>query len=77
MPGITIDESRVVHIFREAEGHFREDTDANRRLLIEVASREANFLGTDQASNDWYAKIAPTALRSGCAFAAAKSLTAG
>ena len=56
MPGITIDESRVVHIFREAEGHFREDTDANRRLLIEVASREANFLGTDQASNDWYAE---------------------
>ena len=56
MPGITIDESRVVHIFREAEGHFREDTDANRRLLIDVASRGTNFLGTDRAGNDWYAE---------------------
>ena len=56
MPGITIDESRVVHIFREADGHFREDTRANRRLLIEVASRGTNFLGTDRAGNDWYAE---------------------
>jgi len=56
MPGITIDESWVVHIFREAEGHFREDTDANRRLLIDVASRGTNLLGTDRAGNDWYAE---------------------
>ena len=56
MPGITIDETRVAHIFREAEGHFPEDTDANRRLLVEVAGRATNFLGTDQADNDWYAE---------------------
>jgi hypothetical protein len=56
MPGIAIDESRVGHIFRDADGHFRKDTDANRRLLIEVASRATNFLGADRAGNDWYAE---------------------
>ena len=56
MPRLTIDESKVRHIFRNAEGHFREDTDANRRLLIDVASRRTNFLGTDRVGNDWYAE---------------------
>ena len=56
MPGPIIDESRVRHIFRNAEGHFREDADANRRLLIDVASRRTNFLGTDRIGNDWYAE---------------------
>ena len=56
MPDLTIDETKLGHIFRDAEGHFREDTDANRRLLIEVASRRENFLGTDRAGNDWYAE---------------------
>ena len=54
MPSVTIDENRAGHIFREADGHFREDTDANRRLLIEVASRHTNLLGTDRAGNVWY-----------------------
>ncbi len=56
MPDITIDETRVDHIFRDTEGHFREDTDANRRLLIEVTSRRANVVGTDRAGNTWYAE---------------------
>jgi hypothetical protein len=56
MPAITIDERRRSHIFRDAQGHFREDTEANRRLLIEVASRAENFLGTDHAGNAWYAQ---------------------
>jgi hypothetical protein len=56
MSALAIDESKVAHIFRDAEGHFREDTDANRRLLIDVASRRTNFLGTDWAGNDWYAE---------------------
>ena len=56
MAALTIDENKVGHIFRDAEGHFREDTAANRRLLIEVASRWANFLGTDRAGNAWYAE---------------------
>jgi hypothetical protein len=56
MPDITIDETRVDHIFRDTEGHFREDTDANRRLLIQVASRRANAVGTDRVGNTWYAE---------------------
>ena len=56
MPTITIDETRRDHIFREAEGHFREDNDVNRRILIDVASRRANFLGTDRAGNAWHAE---------------------
>jgi len=56
VPSITIDEDRFGHIFREAEGHFREDSDVNRRILIDVASRRANFLGTDRAGNAWYAE---------------------
>lgn len=41
-------------MFRDAKGRFREDTDANRRLLIEAASRPANLLGTDRAGNVWH-----------------------
>ena len=40
--------------YSETEGHFREDTEANRRSLIEVASTPANFIGTDRVGNDWY-----------------------
>jgi hypothetical protein len=29
MPGVTIDESRAAHIFRDADGHFREDNAVN------------------------------------------------
>ncbi len=56
MPTITIDESRGNHIFRDAEGHFREDNDVNRQILTDVANRRANFLGTDRAGNAWYAE---------------------
>jgi hypothetical protein len=57
MPEITIDETRLGHIFRDAIGHFREDTPANRQALIEVANRESNFLGTDARGNDWFAGL--------------------
>jgi hypothetical protein len=56
MAAFTIDESRVGHIFRDAEGHFREDSDVNRQILIDVASKRTNFLGTDRAGNAWYAE---------------------
>jgi hypothetical protein len=56
MVEITIDETRVGHIFRDAIGHFSEDTRVNRRSLIEAASRESNFLGTDRFGNDWFAE---------------------
>ena len=56
---ITIDESRVDHIFREAEGHFREDTAVNRQTLLDVASRPSNLLGTDRFGNAWFAELGP------------------
>jgi filamentous hemagglutinin len=56
MPTITIDESRLGHIFREAQGHFREDNAVNRQTLIDVANRPANLLGTDHFGNAWFAE---------------------
>jgi filamentous hemagglutinin len=56
MAAITIDESRVGHIFRDAEGDFREDSDVNRQILIDVANKRTNLLGTDRAGNAWYAE---------------------
>lgn len=55
-PEATIDEGRAHHIFRNAEGHFRDDTEANRQRLLQVVSKPTNFLGTDRAGNDWYAE---------------------
>jgi filamentous hemagglutinin len=57
MPTITIDESRLGHIFREAAGHFREDNGVNRQTLIDVANQPANLLGTDRFGNAWFAEI--------------------
>jgi len=57
MPTITIDETRRDHIFRQAEGHFREDNAVNRQTLIDVANRPANLLGTDRFGNAWFAEI--------------------
>ena len=57
MRAVTIEESRVGHIFRDARGHFREDTAANRQILIDVAARPDNFHGTDRFGNDWFADM--------------------
>jgi filamentous hemagglutinin len=56
MSALKIDERRTLHIFRDAEGHFREDSPVNRRALLEVASRPANLLGTDRFGNSWFAE---------------------
>jgi hypothetical protein len=56
MMSVTMDESRVRHIFRNAEGHFREDTALNRRILIDVANRAGNFIGTDRFGTDWFSE---------------------
>jgi len=43
-------------MFRDAEGHFREDNAVNRQRLISTASRQANSVGTDRFGNAWYAE---------------------
>lgn len=55
----TIDESRKGHIFRDKEGHFKEDNKENRREFENTANDPDNKLGTDQYGNDWYAKTGP------------------
>jgi hypothetical protein len=55
-PPISIDESRLRHIFRAADGHFPTDTTANRRLLLFVAGNPANRLGEDRFGAVWAAQ---------------------
>lgn len=54
-----IDENKVAHIFRLADGHLPTDTPANRRLLRRVARSPANRLGTDRFGVDWAAQAMP------------------
>ena len=57
MAGIAIDEERAGHIFREADGHFGEDTVANRQVLIDAATQPENFLGVDRFGNGWFVEM--------------------
>jgi len=57
MPAVTIDEGRVRHIFRETRGHFADDTDQNRQILVDVASNPANAVGVDEFGSVWFALI--------------------
>jgi hypothetical protein len=50
---ITIDESRVGHIFRDALGHFPDDTELSRQAMIDVANDPKNILGADHFGNTW------------------------
>jgi hypothetical protein len=59
MPLIIIDERRVRHIFRDAEGHFAQDTAVNRQTLIDVANRPENFRGRDRFGNEWFMETRP------------------
>jgi hypothetical protein len=51
----SIDKNKA-HIFRFVEGHFEDDTPANRQLLIDTVLNINNYLGTDKWGNDWYAQ---------------------
>ena len=55
----TVDDASADHMFRDADGHMKEDTPENRKKLEDVANDKDNFLGTDQYGNDWYAKNNP------------------
>ncbi|WP_316357256.1 hypothetical protein [Candidatus Neptunichlamydia sp. REUL1] len=49
-------EKNINHIFRSKPGHLI-DTQANRKLILEVAGDSKNFLGVDKHRNSWHAKI--------------------
>ena len=49
-------DKRANHIFRNIEGHFLEDTLANRKILIDTVLNTDNYLGNDKWGNNWYAK---------------------
>jgi hypothetical protein len=51
-----IPDSRVAHIFRDAEGHMP-DTPENRALLVEVADDPTTMLGMDGLGNVWSARL--------------------
>ncbi len=53
---IVIDENRLLHIFRNAEGHLKSDTPENRKLLLDLANDPAHRLGIDQFGNTWAAR---------------------
>jgi RHS repeat-associated protein len=48
--------SQLGHIFRDASGHFAEDTLANRNLIMDTISR-GNFIMTDNYGNQVFARI--------------------
>ncbi len=54
---VKIFEKNSDHIFRDEEGHFKNDTLENRNLLLKTASDKANYLGTDEFGNEWYGKV--------------------
>ncbi|WP_262240757.1 VENN motif pre-toxin domain-containing protein [Serratia liquefaciens] len=55
---IRIPDSRLGHIFRNAEGHIA-DTPANRQLILDVANDKKASLGSDRYGNDWSARMLP------------------
>ncbi len=53
---MVIADNRLKHIFRVAEGHFSEDTPANRQLLLDLVADQNHYLITDVYGNAWYAE---------------------
>ena len=46
---------QLPHIFRDAEGHMKDDTPENRQKLFDTVEND-NCIGTEPFGNDWYAK---------------------
>jgi len=53
---VKISKDDAPHIFGNRSGHLS-DTPANRKLLIDLASKKENFLGIDSYGTAWYGKI--------------------
>ena len=47
--------AQLKHIFRDSEGHLS-DNYINRKLLEDLTSDEANYLGEDNFGKKWYSK---------------------
>ena len=58
-PRVLIDERRIAHIFRQAEGHLPHDTPESRQLLLSVANEPGDVVGTDRYGNVWSARVLP------------------
>ncbi len=56
---MTTNEAQMKHMFRKADGHFLQDTPANRAAIEKAASNSKNFLGVDKYGNSWYAETLP------------------
>lgn len=56
---IRIDERRLRHIFRNAEGHFADDTPENRSRLLRVARDPESQLGVDRFGILWAEEMMP------------------
>jgi hypothetical protein len=52
---VTIDERKLAHIFRDADGHLA-DTPANRQALERVPNDSTARLGVDKWGNVWNAR---------------------
>lgn len=53
------EDSQLQHIFRDAPGHFANDTPANRGLITGTLSDPANYVGTDAYGNEIYTQPLP------------------
>ena len=50
---------QIKHIFEDRRGHVV-DTPENRKLILDTASDEKNYIGTDAHKVDWYQKFLPS-----------------
>ena len=51
-------DSQLKHIFGDRPGHLP-DTEANRKLLTDLANDQSKFVGTDKYGNSWNVEALP------------------
>lgn len=56
-PPITERTDKLAHIFRDSEGHFLEDTPANREYILAAVSDPANKVGENKFGREIYCKV--------------------